>query len=267
MILELADLKLERQEGRAAFRVLMSLPEKEHDTVAWQFLAGKAMEQMGDALAAEQFFERVLALEPSHAEATLLLANLHQRRGTLREALALLSETLEAQGEGRSPVLWVFLALHRVWLEENPDAWMEPIARLSLDLGLAPVERHAQDEPDGFRERWQVRLRALVESLAAIGEDVASMLLLRLMLELKLAHKTVWRDLGDVSLRLNQPELATRYLERAAQEEPGTVEIWQSLATLYEQLGHEDNAELCRRKVDALGPPDKGFRIKGPTLH
>ncbi len=264
---EQVEMKLKRQQGRAAFRVLMGLPEKEHESLSWQFLAGKAMEQMGDGLAAEQYFRQVLAEKPDHDEAAMLLANLHKRRGGLRDALELLSQTLSAQQDHPVPVLWVFLALHKRWLEDEDEAWIEPIQRLSVDLGLEPLRLATQCTQEHFRQEWLTRLRVLSKGLLSKNEDVATMLLLRLMLELKFSYHGIWKDLGSLSLRLDQPELAAQYLERAAREEPGGAEIWGRLGLLYEAMGLEDNAELCRRKVEALRPDSQSMTLKGPTVH
>ena len=72
------------------------------------FGLANAARRIGHPRAAEAFYGRVLAIDPTRIEALVNLANLHRSTGRLREAQILIAEALSTDPE--APELWLTLA-------------------------------------------------------------------------------------------------------------------------------------------------------------
>ncbi len=172
-----------------------ALAERPGDTRVL-FALGNTASALGMAKPAEEFFRRVLALEPRRLEALVNLANLLRAQGDLDGAKRLIAPELSANAS--APELWLTMgsihrelgdhllaaAHYREALARDPDcvAAMGNLADLLADDGavdeaMALYDRALSREPKNAQLRLnRAVLRLLVGSLAEGWRDYAARL-------------------------------------------------------------------------------------------
>src|SRR5215831_12478008 len=189
---------------------------------------------LGNSAKARSAFLRVVAIEPTHANANLQLARIALYEKHATEALHYLRNLKPSDQSDISVELLRARCLH---LAGQPDAAMSIVDRLekeptgderlafSLGLLLAEWEKYARAE-DAFSR--------------ALEKDPAN---------IEILH-----NLGLAALRAGHLDRAQRVLEVAVQQSPDDVESVFNLGRVYVAKGDTDNALLVLARARRLAP-------------
>lgn len=230
---------------------LMARSDRNTARLAWaKFLLGeKKTEEQATAVLRE-----VLAEDPSHPEGLMVLADLHERRGEMTRAVAVLSEALssgEGAGTGAGRVALARRLGELVKKIEPASAkkvYRQVLAAPFSDLG---IRRSLQlSLLDLLSEQDELAERAALSEEILAGESGA-----------EAAARAV--ELAELRTRLHDDAGMRRALELGRNRSPGNDDLFQRLTTCYTE--HELWPELVAlltgeaARVDA----DKA----GPLLH
>lgn len=91
----------------AAFEAALAANPPPHRQAAVLFALATAARRMGQARTAEDFYHRVLMIEPGRREAVVNLSNLYREGGKLQDAQSMLATALDA--DPGAPELWLSL--------------------------------------------------------------------------------------------------------------------------------------------------------------
>jgi tetratricopeptide (TPR) repeat protein len=235
---------------------LMARSDRNAARMAWaKFLMGDRKTEE----AATAVLREILAEEPGHPEGLMLLADLHERRGEMSRAVAILSEALGsgeggAAGAGRVALAQRFGDLvkkidpseakkvHRQVLAATiPDA----AARRSLQLSLL----------DLLSGKDELTERAALSEEILTGES-----------EAQAAARAL--DLAEMRTRLHDEAGTRRALELGRTRCPDSAELFQSLATYYSDRElWPELVELLSREATRVGEVGKASSLLHRAAH
>jgi len=178
----------------------------------------------GDDEEASSVLRDILLEEPGHREALMALADMHERRGDVSEAVALLSESLrEAETQGDAD--WQAATSRRLGdlLRKADPAQAKQVYRQALASNIPdPSLRHTLQkslldllDEDENEERAQLAEQLLAGETGGAAATRA------------LSIANTYRDLGDTAAEL-------RLLELGRKSAPTSAEVFERLASLLE---------------------------------
>lgn len=182
---------------------------------------------------ADEAWRKALALDPTHPEALLGLAELSERRNRHDEALRFRKDLAERE---QTPEAWRALARlleERGREEERLEAWRRVVS-------LAP------EEPDGWK--------ALGATLMGLKRHDEAIEAFRRQVALAPDDGEGWRDLGLVLLESGKAEEASQALYRASALRSSDSLIWEGLGRAWSALGRLHDAEGAYRRALEIDP-------------
>lgn len=183
---------------------------------------------------AETAYRRIVAEQPSNAEALNLLGMLFAQTGRMEEGLNLLRRSIEIAPQAPE-LLNNFAAILG-----SSGQHAEAAAMLQESLRLRPGQQHALYNLGVAYERagnLQQAAGSLREAIARFPRYAE-------------AHNA----LGNVLRKAGRNEQAAKCHYAAVRHRPDYAEAFNSLATVYGELGRQAEATACRRKVVDLRP-------------
>jgi tetratricopeptide (TPR) repeat protein len=204
-----------------------------HSAALWNNF-GNHYVARGNSAKARSAFLRVLAIEPTHANANLQIARIALSEKHATEALHYLGSLKPSDASDVSVELLRARCLH---LAGQPDAAMSIVNRL-------------EKEPTGD-ERLAFSLGVLFAEWQkyATAEDAFSR-----ALEKDPANNEILHNLGLAALRAGHLDRAQRVLEVAVQQHPDDVDSLFNLGRVYVAKGDTDDALLVLARAARLAP-------------
>jgi predicted O-linked N-acetylglucosamine transferase (SPINDLY family) len=224
--------------------------------------------QAGRWQAAEQIYQRILAVEPDHADALHLSGVLAHQRGASAVAVELIGRAIRLKGNeavyhnnlgnalkalGR---LDEAVASYRRAVELRPDYLLAlnnlgvaVKAQGHLDEAVACYRRVLQLQPN-YAEAHS-NLGVALETLGRLDEAVACY---RRAVELKPGYVDAYNNLGAVLKYLRRFDEAVACCRRALELNPSFPEAHVNLGNALKELGRPDEAVACHRRALQLAP-------------
>jgi tetratricopeptide (TPR) repeat protein len=234
---------------------LMGRSDRSAVRMAWaRFLqksqaTGDAGEPMSAAL------RDVLLEEPGHPEALSLLADIHEQRGEVSEAVTLLSEALSSADSSARATLARRLG---DLVKKADPAQAKEVYRSALATSLpdATVKRSLQLSLAELLtgEHEMAERAALCEEIlqGETGEVAAAQAL----------------TLGDLRLQMGDNDGAARALVLGRERAPGSVEVFERLGSFYTQRERwAEVAQLYTQEASQQADPGKATRMLRKVAH
>lgn len=227
--------------------------------------------RMGEAEAA---FRQILEIDPHHAPAHQLLAQLALHGGRPQEAAAIARRAFEHRPNPRILGILGTACLH---LGDHAAAAEAFESALRLDpknaeaqLGLGNLSRIQGDKETALRHyRGAVDANfALTEAhmnlgllLVETGQTDEGIAHLEDALALRPDDLEILANLGFANAR-KDPEAAIAWLQRALAARPNHVRALTNLAAIHARLGRSMEAAECARRALAVDPANPGLRLQ-----
>jgi tetratricopeptide (TPR) repeat protein len=224
------------------------IEDEEERADAIREIAHAALERLRNIELGESLFSSLLELVPGDAESLGALLKIYERQKNWEKLAEVLKESLEVLRDdtNKAPLLEKLAAIQAEKLDEEEAAIESYQALVAIDpenrrgreaLKRLFVQQDRWDDLEAFYasvDGWAEYAR-LLESRAAAGRDSA------LNMDLLFRASRVWDE------HLEEPNRATRSLEKVMAIEPGNRDAAEQLVGLY------DKAENYRKLRDILG--------------
>ncbi|MBL3593891.1 MAG: tetratricopeptide repeat protein [Synergistaceae bacterium] len=220
-------------EGDKALAFLREAARLIGDDLSLWLATAQSAFSAGRLEVADEAWRKALALDPTHPEALLGLAELSERRNRHDEALRFRKDLAEREQTAEAWRALARLQEERGNEEERLEAWRRVVS-------LAP------EEPDGWKA-----LGAILMGLKRHDEAIEAF---RRQVALSPDDGEGWRDLGLALLESGKAEEASQALYRASALRPGDSRIWEGLGRAWSALGRLHDAEGAYRRALEIDP-------------
>ncbi len=193
----------------------------------------KIQMQQGQAMAASQNLERLLAVQPAHAEAWNLLALAYAKSARLPAARDAIAHALKL-----APTAGMYLTAANI--EQDLGA---------LDPAINFARQAVQVQPD-YPEAFN-NLGILLSDSGRLGEAIAAF---TEAARLRPQYARAWANLASAFLRTNQAAAAREAAARAAAADPNNAHAFHMLGQSMRVLEQNTEAEQALRRALQLQP-------------
>lgn len=238
-----------------------------HDPSAAHMLLAEIAFRKGDFEAAEKHAAEAVASGNQQPEPRLILANALLSRSQAREAIDLLTRTLEEGIVGdpvRERLAFAYAAMgdfrNAALVVDEFEGPVNP--NLVLQFGQMALDLQKWAEA----KQWAERARRIVPNQPAIplilgiaalneGDLPEARTLLQQAVAADLNNPVAWSSLGLVFARLGDPEAAVMAWERTLQVDPDFIDVKFNLGLAHAQLGHVSQAIVFLEDFASAVPP------------
>jgi len=148
-------------------------------------------------------------------------------------------------------------------INNGPENQTYELARAEIALGLkdyksaAKLFAHlyaASDKKSSCKAENIKLLKGYVVSLKALGEYSTLLPFIEELVRLQPADLAMQKSLVEVALQNDLPQKALFILKQLARQAPGDVQIFQTMASLYQARGNTEMASTCWQQVIGIDP-------------